>query len=166
MTGKIVEIRDEAGALMGSVALGEHTWEGTAALYWAAVKVKAPEELGLQGWTVRFSGAELKLPHGGASSRISFVTEPEPEHSVSVKVVDKATKAPIVGAQVRLGLYRAVTDASGSARFAVPKGKFPLVITRAGYEMPDRNIAVARDVRVRIAGVALPEEDPFAHWTA
>jgi len=164
--GRTVEIRDEAGKLMGSGALKNATWEGTAALYWTTLDVKAPKKLKLHGWTANFSGAGLKLPHDAGTAGFSFVVVSEPEHCVSIKVVDKVTKAPIAGAQVRLGLYRAVTGENGAVRLRVPKGEFPLVVTRAGYEMPERNLAVAKDVRVRVAAEALPEEDPFAMWTA
>ena len=164
--GRTVEIRDEANNVMGSGALGDATWAGTTSLYWTTLQLKAPRKLGLHAWTVSFSPADLTLPHGGATSRFSFVTVAEPEHSVSVKVVNKQTKAPIGGAQVRLGLYRAVTDETGSAKLGVPAGEFPLVVTRAGYEMPERSIKVLKDVRVRIAAEKLPEEDPFASWTA
>jgi hypothetical protein len=166
LAGKIIEIRDESGELMGSGALGESTLPGTTALYFTTIELKAPQTLALQGWTASFAPSELKLPHGNAISRFSFVTVAEPDHSVSVKVVNKETKAPIAGAQVRLGVYRAVTDETGTATVSVPKGKFPIVVTRPGYKMPERNIAVAKDIRVRIAAEKLPEEDPYALWTA
>ncbi len=137
LSGRNVEIRDEADKFMAAGALGDATWAGTAS-----------------------------LPHGGASSSFSFVTVAEPEHSVSVKVVDKKTKAPVANAQVRLGFYRAVTDERGAAKMSVPKGEFPLVVTRAGYEAPERSLAVTKNLRIRIAAEALPEEDPFGAWTA
>ena len=161
-----IEIRDEAGKLMGSATLGKTTWEGTASLYWTTLEITAPRKHGLHAWTASFSPGETDLPHDGATSRFSFVTVPEPEHSVSVKVVNTKTKAPIANAQVRLGLYRTVTDEAGSAKVRVPKGEFPLIVTRVGYEMPEQNITVSKDVRVRIAAEKLPEEDPFATWTA
>ena len=164
--GREIEIRDEVGELMGSAPLGTITWEGTASLYWATLQLKAPRKQELHAWTLSFSPSETDLPHEGATSRFSFVTVPEPEHSVSVKVVNTKTKAPIPNAQVRLGLYRAVTDETGAAKISVPKGKFPLIVTRVGYEIPERNVLVSKDVRVRIAAEQLPEEDPFATWTA
>jgi hypothetical protein len=151
---------------MGSGALGATIVPGTAGLSFTAIALKAPRKLALHNWTASFAPSELKLPHGGTTSRFSFVTVPEPAHSVSVTVVHKETKAPIAGAQVRLGVYRAQTDDTGSARVRVPKGAFPLVVTRVGYKMPERSIEVAKDVRVRITAEKLPPEDPFALWTA
>ena len=165
LAGKIIEIRDESGTLMGSGALGETPVPGTTALSFTAIALKAPRKLALNNWTASFAPSELKLAHGSATSRFSFVTVAEPEHSVSVKVVHKETKAPIAGAQVRLGIYGAETDAAGAAIMRVPKGAFPLVVARPGYKMPQRTIKVAKDVRVRITAETLPEPDPFALWS-
>jgi Carboxypeptidase regulatory-like domain len=165
LAGKVIEIRDESGELIGSGALGDATLPGTTALAFTTIALKAPRKLALNSWTASFAPSELKLPHGSAMSRFTFVTVAEPEHSVSVTVVNKATKTPIAGAQVRLGVYRAETDESGAAKVRVPKGAFPLVVTRPGYKMPERNIEVAKNVRVRIAAEQLPPEDPHALWT-
>lgn len=166
LADKVIEIRDESGKLMGSGALGKATLPGTMVLAFTTIALKAPRKQALHSWNASFAPSELKLPHGSALSRFSFVTVTEPEHSVSVTVVNKETKAPIAGAQVRLGVYRAETNESGAAKVRVPKGAFPLVITRPGYKMPERNIDVKKDVRVRIAAEKLPEEDPYALWTA
>jgi hypothetical protein len=166
LAGKGVEIRDEAGKLMGSGIIGEATVPGTTGLYGAVVTLKAPRKLKLHEWIVSFSPVELKLPHGEATSRFTFIAVAEPAHSVSVKVVDKKTKAPVAGAQVRLGFYRAITDEKGAAKVRVPKGEFPLVVTRVGFEMPERRLLVSKDLRVQVGAEQLPEEDPFAAWTA
>jgi hypothetical protein len=166
LAGKVIEIRDESGKLIGSGALGDAALPGTAALAFTTISLKAPRKLALHSWTASFAPSELKLPHGSAMSRFSFVTVAEPEHSVSVTVVNKQTKKPIAGAQVRLGVYRAETNESGAAKVRVPKGAFPLVVSRPGYKMPERNIEVVKDVRVRIVAEQLPPEDPYALWTA
>jgi hypothetical protein len=166
LQGKTVEVRDDKGKLMISGALGSATWEGTTALYWTTLSAKAPKKLGLHAWSVSCSGSELKLPHGAASAQFSFVAVPEPEHSVRVTVFDQTTKAPVQGAQVRLGLYRATTGENGAARLKVPKGEFALIVTHARYDMPESRVQVEKDVRVKVAAEKLPEEDPFAHWTA
>jgi len=165
LAGKVIEIRDESGKVIGSGALGEGTLPGTTALAFTTIALKAPRKLALHSWTASFAPSELRLPHGSAMSRFSFVTVAEPEHSVSVMVVSKETKTPIAGAQVRLGVYRAETDAAGTAKVRVPKGAFPLVVTRPGYKMPERNVEVVKDVRVRISAEELPEQDPHALWT-
>jgi hypothetical protein len=165
LAGKIIEIRDEEGTLMGSGALGDTPAPGTTALMYTTIALKAPRKCALNSWTARFAPSELTLPHGHATSRFSFMTVAEPEHSVAVKVVNKETKEPIAGAQVRLGVYRAETDEAGSAEIRVPKGSFELAVMRPGYKMPERKIEVAKDIRVRITAEQLPPEDPFALWS-
>lgn len=165
LAGKIIEIRDEDGVLTGSGALGDTPAPGTTALAFTTIALKAPRTLALHSWTASFAPSELKLAHGAATSRFSFMTVAEPEHSVSVKVVNKETKEPIAGAQVRLGAYRAETDEAGAAEIRVPKGSFELAVMRPGYRMGERRIEVARDVRVRISAEQLPPEDPFALWS-
>jgi len=165
LAGKVIEIRDEEGTLMGSGALGDTPAPGTAALVLTTIALKAPRKCALNSWTASFAPSELKLPHGHATSRFSFMTVAEPEHSVSVKVVNKETKEPIPGAQVRLGVYRAETDEAGGAEIRVPKGTFELAVMRPGYRMPERKVEVAKDVRVRITAEQLPPEDPFALWS-
>jgi hypothetical protein len=165
LDGKVIEIRDEDGALMGSGALGDTPAPGTTALVFTTIALEAPQRLAQHSWTASLAPSELKLPHGHATSRFSFMTVAEPEHSVSVKVVNKETKEPIAGAQVRLGVYRAETDEAGAAEIRVPKGTFELAVMRPGYRMPERKIEVAKDVRVRISAEKLPPEDPFALWS-
>jgi len=164
--GRGIEVVDESGEVVGSGALTDEIVPETTSLYWTTLTVHAPQELEHHAWSVRFAASGLELPHEGDASSFSFITVAEPEHSVLVKVVNKETKAPIEGAQIRLGQYRAITDAAGVASVSVPKGKFPLVVTHVGYDMPERTIKVEKDVRVRIAAEKLPEEDPFAMWTA
>jgi hypothetical protein len=166
LAGKVIEIRDESGVLMGSGALGDAPAPGTTALVFTTISLKSPRKLAQHSWTASFEPSELKLAHGRATSRFSFITVGEPEHSVSVKVVNKETKEPIAGAQVRLGVYRAETDESGAAEIRVPKGTFELAVMRPGYRMPERKIEVEKDVRVRISAERLPPPDPFALWSS
>jgi hypothetical protein len=166
LSGETIEVRDETGKLIASAALGDSAWSETASLYWTDVILTAPRTLKLHEWTVRFTPARHKLPHANAEARFTFMVAKEPAHSVSVKVIDKKTKAPVTGAQIRLGLYRAVTGEKGSARLDVSKGEFPLVVTRAGYEIPERSLTVAKDMRIQVVAEKLPEEDPYAAWTA
>jgi hypothetical protein len=165
LAGKVIEIRDEAGVLIGSGELGDAPAPGTTALVFTTIALKAPRKLAQHSWTASFEPRELKLAHGRATARFSFITVAEPEHSVSVKVVDKKTKGPIAGAQVRLGVYRAETDETGAAEIRVPTGTFELAVMRPGYRMPERKVEVVKDVRVRIKAEELPPPDPFALWS-
>lgn len=166
LAGSTLVVRDEAGRVVGKAALGDETLPETTGLYWTSLALRAPNRLKLNAWSASFSPSGLKPAHAETISGFSFVTVAKPEHAVFVKVLNKETKAPIANAQVRLGLYRAVTNAKGAARVNVASGDYPLVVTRAGYEMPEQNIHVSKDVRVRVTAQELPEEDPFALWTA
>ena len=164
LKGKEIEIHDDTGAVVASAALGETPWEGTTALYWISVEMAAPADQGSFSWSVRFSAAELRLPHGGASASFGFVAVKPPEHEVSVSIVEKDTAAPLPNAQVRLGVYRTTTDERGLARFAVPAGTHTLYVWKAGYEAPERTVDVNQDAHVHVEAAALPEEKPFAFW--
>lgn len=166
LAGSTLVVRDEAGIVVRKAALGDETLPETTGLYWTSLVLRAPNRLKLNAWSACFSPRGVKLAHAETISRFSFVTVAKPEHAVFVKVLNNETKAPIANAQVRLGLYRAVTNESGTARINVTSGDYPLVVTRAGYEMPERNIHVSKDVRVSVTAQELPEEDPFALWTA
>ena len=165
LAGKVIEIRDEEGALMGSAALGDTPAPGTTALVFTTIALKAPRKCALHAWTASFAPSELRLPHGHATSRFSFMTVAEPEHSGRWKVVNKETKEPIPRAQVRLGVYRAETDDAGAAEIRVPKGKFDLAADAAGLS----------DARAQDRGVErrpctdrcreISPEDPFALWS-
>lgn len=166
LSGETIEVRDETGNLVSSAALGDAAWNETASLYWTDMVLTTPRTLKLHEWTVRFAPNRHKLPHSNAEARFTFMTVKEPAHRVTVSVIDKKTKAPISGAQIRLGTYRAVTGETGSAKLDVAKGEFPLVVTSNGYEVPERSLAVAKDMRIKVAAEKLPDEDPYAAWTA
>ena len=164
LAGNEIDIRDESGARLGGAALGETPWPGTTALYWTPVDLQAPIEEGRFDWTLAFSGAEVRLPHEGASASFGFMTTRPPEHAVSVTVVEENTETPVHDVQVRLGVHRTSTDETGLARFAVPYGEHTLSVWKAGYDAPERTVRVTASEEVRIEMTVLPEDDPFAFW--
>ena len=164
LAGMEVEVRDEAGIPVATGILGDTTWPGTAALYWTAIDLTAPAEERRFTWAVSFSAAELHLPHGGAAASLGFVTVRAPDHTVSVRIVEKDTQSPVADVQVRLGVYRTSSDETGIARMSVPSGVHALSIWKAGYDAPDTTVEVTRSEEVLIEMAKLPEEDPFAFW--
>jgi hypothetical protein len=164
LTGKTVEVRDEAGAVLATGVLGEAAWEGTTGLFWTPIELTAPSAQGGFAWSAHFSAAELHLPHNGASGAFSFVTVLPPEHRVTVKVVEKETAAPISDAQVRLSVFRGATDETGVASFDVPAGEHRLFIWKAGYEAPERTIDVNCSEDVQVEAVLLPVDNPDNYW--
>jgi hypothetical protein len=164
LTGKTVEVRDEAGAVLATGVLGEAAWEGTLGLFWTPLEIAAPAALGSSFWSASFSAAELHLPHNGASGAFSFVTVLPPEHRVTVKVIEKETAAPVPNAQVRLSVFRQATDESGVASFDVPAGEHRLFIWKAGYDAPERTIDVNQSEDVQVEATALPVDNPDNYW--
>jgi N-acetylneuraminic acid mutarotase len=73
----------------------------------------------------------LGTPDGTAAFR------PGPHGAVSGTVTDAGTKAPVTGATVSLGDYRATTDAQGRYRLDVPAGAYPLTVSAFGYADQD-----------------------------
>ena len=164
LTGTIVEVRDQTGTAIAAGAFGETPWPGTTALYWTLVEMQAPADEGHFFWSVEFSAKEQRLPHESASASFSFVAIGQPEHAVSVEVVEKDTSTRVPDAQVCLGVYRASTDEAGRAAFVVPAGEHNLSVCKAGHDVPDRTVHVTKGEALRVEIERLPEDDPFAFW--
>ena len=159
-----IEIHDGSGAVAARTRLQGTPWPGTSALYWTTVELTAPSEAGLSAWSVRFAADGLALPHDGSAAEFSVAIVAPPEHRLTVRVVEKESRAPIDDVQVRLGAYRAATDPSGVAQVMMPKGAFDLHIWKAGYEAPDRTVEIVDDVSVEVEATIVPEEDPDVAW--
>ncbi len=164
LSGKEIEIDDDTGGAIARAALGSTPWEGTRALYWTEVGLLAPAAAGATTWSVRFTPAELQLPHGGASARFGFETVRPPQHSVTVRVVERDAGTPIEDAQVRLGVYFAYSNADGLATVAVPEGTYSLDVLKAAYEISSRELQVDGDVAVEVEVAAIPPENPDSYW--
>jgi hypothetical protein len=144
--------------------LGDAPWPGTAALFFVEVERRAPVEPGPCQFSVRFDAAGLGEPHRGAQANFSTMVVAKPEHTLTVRVV--AGEAPIETAQIRLGPYRATTDGDGVAEVKLAKGRYALVVWKAGYDTPSTPLDIAADARVQVEAIAQPEENPDARWTA
>jgi uncharacterized membrane protein len=113
---------------------------------------------------VRFDGANLDEPHEGASSQFNISVIARPEHTLTVKVV--ADGLPVEDAIVRLGPVRASTDASGTAALKLAKGRYELMVWKAGYDAPATPVTINADAFKQIDVRAVPQADPDAVWTA
>jgi hypothetical protein len=164
LSGKQIEILDEAGASIAHATLGDTPWEGTRALYWTDVDLVAPAKEGPTTRSVAFAATELRLPHGGASARFVFETVKPPQYSVAVKVVQKDAGIPVEDAQVRVGVYFACSDSNGVAKVAMPRGTYSLDVLKTGFEAPSRVLDVHDDVSVEVEVVIVPPENPDAYW--
>jgi hypothetical protein len=164
LEGQTIEICDETGAVAGRATLQGSPWLGTSALYWTQVELVAPADDVLSSWSARFAPAGLESAHDETSSQFHVAVVRPPEHTVTVKIIEKQSTAPVCDVQVRLGAYRGATDQCGLAQIRVGKGRYDLHIWKVGYEAPDRTIDIEDDLAVEIEAVALPPEDPDALW--
>ena len=125
-------IRDAAGHVLASVAIGDTVWPGTA-LHYAEVELEAPPAEGLHEWGARlgaFAGS-ARHPETGVGFRVRTV--PAPECVLRIVAIDGQTRAPIEGARVAAHPYRAVTNARGVAEIRLPKGAYRLFVSGRDY---------------------------------
>ena len=159
LAGRLVQVCDEKGRQIGGSRLGDTPWPGTSALYVAEVELTAPGTEGMASWFAMVAAAEPGLPHEESSAAFSLRIARPPEHRVTVQVADKGTKAPLEDVEVRLGVYRASTDAQGRAILELPGGVYPLGAWKAGYEMRTRTVKVGKDLTIRVEAVVVPPKD-------
>jgi hypothetical protein len=124
----------------------------------------APVREGICAWSVKFTPADLELPHEPASSTFSVAIVRPPQHRLTIRVVEHETAAPIANAQLRLCVYRAATDLSGLAQIDLPGGVYDLTVWKVGYEAPGRTVELNGNASVEVEVLALPEENPDAAW--
>lgn len=160
LAGQLIEVRDDGGTLIGEGRLGEMPWPGTSALYVADVELAAPATEGTLAWSAGFPATQAALPHETVSATFSVRTAKPPEHRVTIRVTDKETEAPLEHVDVRLGAYRALTDARGVASLEVPGGTYSLDAWKVGYEMLPRSVEVGTDLMVQVEALCSPEKDP------
>jgi hypothetical protein len=167
LKGAAVEVRDDEGTIVGSGRLGDVPWEGTAALYWTAIELPAPPRPGILSWSVRFLPGQTEdgLPYDEAAASFTFAAVRPPDCRLTITLVDRHASTPIENAHIRLGPFRTLTDASGIARVALPKGTYEITVWHAGYETDPATVDIAdADVALRLVGTAVPDEDPSAWW--
>jgi len=160
LTGKLFEVRNEAGTRVGEGSLSEEPWPGTRALYWAEVLLDAPPCEGSFTWSAGPVAADLGSSHRQGSADVSFCTVGPPEHTVEVEVVRGDTGDPIDKVEVRMGIYRASTDEQGMARFELPSGEFRLIAWKPGFATDSASVEVIGDLEVRVEAWYVPETDP------
>ena len=162
--GMAIEVRDQAGAVLGTGELKDTPWPGSSALYWTDIELCAPSTDDIASSTVAFAAAGLDLSHDSSSSQFSFAVVPPPEHRLTVTVIEKEKATPIEDVQVIAGVYRAATDRAGMADIQLPKGTYDLAIWKVGFEAEPTTVTVSADLAVEVAATVVPEDDPDAAW--
>jgi hypothetical protein len=164
LAGGRIEVLDGDGVVLAEAVVGGEPWPGTAALYWTEVELAAADAPGAMSLTVRFHGGDLDAPHQDASAALRVSVVAKPEHVLTVTVASDG--APVKAAIVRLGAMRATTDRAGVATMELAKGRYELVVWKAGYDIAPVPLAIEADTTIAIAARALPEDNPDAIWTA
>ena len=152
LTDQPIEIKDGAGEAIARAGLGPTPWPGTSGLYWTEIEFRVPAEPGTHTFSVTSE-------HGGAQSEFSFIAVEPPDHSLTIQIHDKATKEPIPEVEIRLGVYRSISDARGLATIEVPKGDYPLTVWKLGYELFSTELRVTNTARVDMEIAVEPEPD-------
>jgi hypothetical protein len=160
LAGQRIEVCDEGGTPIGEAVLADIPWPGTSGLYVADVRLAAPATEGTLAWSARFAAVVPESPHEESSAIFSMRIARPPEHRVTVHVTDKDTAAPLEGVEVRLGIYRASTDAQGLAYLEVPGGAYSLDAWTVGYETLSRTVEADKDLTIQIEVRTSPETDP------
>lgn len=154
----------EGDTVVASGSLGDAPWPGTDALYWAEIELRAPPTPGTVTFSVRLHAGDLDEPHQDASSPFNVSVVARPDHTLAVKVASSGV--PIEEAYIRLGPYRATTDASGRAAIKLAAGRYELIVWKAGYDTEPVPVTIDADASIDVEARALPQDDPDAVWTA
>ncbi len=151
LSGATVEVLDDAGKRVATGTLGTDPWGGTPDLYWAEVELRAPVDGGYHGWTAGFPQTTVAgFQHKDMSQVFGLSTTKPPECTVIVGVSEGATREPVDGAYVRLGLHSGYTDESGMVKVALPKDSDELVVWKTKHKMHRSTVEIAKDEDLRV----------------
>lgn len=146
-SGWPVEICDHAGQLLVRGHIGDAIAEGTHALRYADLELRAPEEPGLFTVHVRapavsaardqnelanadeLTGQRPAEAHGEENAQFSVRSVAPAEYRLTVIAVERETRMPVSGAKVVVHPFRAVTDAEGRAELELPRGNYRLFVS-------------------------------------
>lgn len=163
LTGREVQIYDAAQHQIGKGKLGPAPWPGTAGLYWTELDVVAPALEGTHSWTARFADPDLDVPHLAASSDFTFITVKPPEHRVTIEVIQQDTNTAVDASEVRLGVYRTLTDAGGIASLDLPKGTYELNVWKLGFDLVTQMVQVNEDLTIKLE-LPITDEPDAPYW--
>jgi hypothetical protein len=148
-----IEIHDQTGAVVARAALGSEPWPGTSGLFWTELDFRVPAESGTHKWAVTSA-------HGNAFSNFDFIAVQPPDHTLTIRVTEKATHSPLQDVEIRLDAYRASSDAQGLTTIELPKGNYTLSVWKMGYEhfSTDFDVTDTRTIEVEIAVEPEPKQ--------
>ena len=164
LAGCRVEVSDSTGAVVATGTLGETPWRETEALYWTALDVPAPAQRQFAEYAVRLIPDPGEPTHEAVATRFSVTATAKPEHKLIVKVTEQTTAAALEGVEIRLGSFRACTNAAGQAELLICEGEYQLQLCRTAHIAPPTPINIEGDANVELTMVHVPEDHPDARW--
>ena len=156
LTDHEISIHDAAGQVIARAGFGATAWPGTSGLYWVDIEFRAPTEAGTHTFWV-------ECEHGEAYSEFSFITVEPPDHSLTIQIHDKATQEPIPEVEIRLGVYRSISNERGLARIDAPKGSYTLTAWKLGYELFSTELNITSTVAIEVE-IAVEPEPAQPYW--
>ena len=159
-----IEVSDSTGAVVATGTLGETPWPETEALYWAALNMPAPAQQQFSEYAVSLMPNPGEPTHHAVATRFTVAATAKPEYKLTVKVMEQITAAVLEGVEIRLGSFRARTNAAGRAELLVCKGEYQLQLCRTAHVAPPKPINIEGDASVELTMVHVPEDHPDARW--
>ncbi len=161
LAGELIEVYDQQGTQIAASILGEEPWQGTAALYWTELELRAPDEEGFHKWELRFPKPSVEPQHVETALPFTFRTAKAPEHEVTVEVIHYREKTPVKKAAIMIHsngtTYRGYSDSTGVAKVSVPKGEYSLSVTAHDYKLWQKTIEVSDDLSVDVDLIYRPD---------
>ena len=143
-------VRDADGAMLATATVGDVPADGTEALFFATLTLRAPDAPGHMTWQVLPLAHDRGLPHVPLATPLAFNVVARAEHVIRVRALDMVTGDPIARAKVVAHPFRTFTDAEGMAELAVPRGVYTVFVSGKQY-FPVRTVAdVATEGDIRI----------------
>ena len=161
LTGTVIEVRDEQGAILGSGVVGSDPWHATMALHWVEFDVAAPRTEGIHTWSVHAAAPDGE--HTAPESIVRVVASRPPEHRVTFEVREQKTGIPVADVALRIGAFRATTDDVGRAQVDVPGGKYDVHAWKVGYDLLSSAASVTDDTTLRLE-VAVTHSTEQPYW--
>jgi hypothetical protein len=157
LAGQRVQVCDGLGRQICESELDKTSWPGTVGLCVAEVDLRAPGTEEVVEWVAKFASGQSMVPHNETSLAFTFRTVKPPEHRVTVHVVDKNDRVPLAEVEVRLGVYRALTNEQGFAVLDVPTDTYDLDVGRVKDKTLPSTVEVDRDLEIHIEAMSSPE---------
>jgi hypothetical protein len=164
LAGCRVEVSELSGAVVAMGTLGKAPLPETEALCWTAIDMPAPAQQQFAEYAVRLMSNADDPTHNAMATRFSVTVTAKPEHKLTVKVKEQTTAAVLGGVEIRLGSFRARTNAAGQAELLVCKGEYQLQLFRTAHIAPAKPINIKGDTSVELTMLHVPEDHPDARW--